>query len=379
MTGSFEQKTIDSKKVMATPRSVKIWIDLDNTPHVPFFIPIIRELERRDYQVVLTARDAYQVCELADIKQLRYVKIGRHYGKKKIWKLFGLLWRTVQLIPFYLHQRPVLALAHGSRSLFLLGNLLRIPTVVVMDYEHTGHFRPSRPRWRIVPEALAGEISFSKAGRLRYYRGIKEDVYAPEFKPDPSILDELGLRKDNKIVIAVRPPADEAHYHCQESDKLLYELMLRICQTPGIQAILLPRNKRQELTFKENHPEWFVGGRTIIPPRVVDGLNLLWFSDLAVSGGGTMNREAAALGVPVYSIFRGKIGMIDRILEKKGQLKIIRNNEEVWTKIQFIRRDKIWPGISPPREALKDIVDNIEEIIWIEKGRPYEKKKFGGG
>jgi len=45
---------------------MKIWIDLDNTPHVPFFKPIIRELEKRGHEVVLTARDAFQVCELAD-------------------------------------------------------------------------------------------------------------------------------------------------------------------------------------------------------------------------------------------------------------------------------------------------------------------------
>jgi predicted glycosyltransferase len=355
---------------MSNRRPIKIWIDLDNTPHVPFFVPIIRELERRGYPVVLTARDAYQVCELADKKGLPCMKIGRHYGKTKIKKLLGVMWRSLQLAPFALRHKPGLALAHGSRSQFLLGNLFRIPTVLIMDYEHSGHFRPSRPRWRIVPEALAGVEYYSGKERIRYYRGIKEDVYAAEFRPDPSLPDELGLRASNDIVIAVRPPADEAHYHCRESDQLFRELMSRILQTPGVRAILLPRNKRQESAYRESHPEWFIDQRTIVPPRVVDGLNLLWFSDLAVSGGGTMNREAAALGVPVFSIFRGKIGMVDRALERDGKLTIIHQVEEVWTKIPFLRRDKTGPVDPRRREALGDIVGHIEDIIRIEHKLP---------
>ena len=113
---------------MSTIPATKIWIDLDNTPHVPFFLPIIRELRSRGHIVFLTARDAYQVCELADKKNLQYVKIGRHYGKNKIMKLFGLLLRTVQLAPFYLRHRPRLVIVHGSRSLLFLCNFIRIPS-----------------------------------------------------------------------------------------------------------------------------------------------------------------------------------------------------------------------------------------------------------
>lgn len=350
--------------------SVKIWIDLDNTPHVPFFIPIIRELKRRGHKVFLTARDAFQVCELADKKNLPYVKIGHHYGKNKIMKLLGLLWRSVQLVPFYLRYRPKLGLTLGSRSQFLLCKLLRIPTIHVLDYEHARHFRSSRFDWRIIPEVMSNSKLFSKHENIRYYRGIKEDVYAPEFKPDPSLLVDLGFRQDD-IIIIVRPPANEAHYHNPEGDKLLDELMSRINKTPEICTVLLPRNHRQELAFKKCHPEWFADDKTIVPPRVVDGLNLLWFSDLVVSGGGTMNREAAALGIPVYSIFRGKIGAIDRMLEKEGRMTMIHSIDEVWTNIQFNRRDKNQLPDNQPRDALKDVINNIEEIIKIERIHPY--------
>jgi len=354
-----------SQKRMATTRRVKIWIDLDNTPHVPFFIPIIRELERRGYQVVLTARDAFQVCELADEKEIRYTKIGHHYGKNPFMKVFGLVWRSLQFLPYYMRQRPALALSHGARSQILLCNVLRIPTVLITDYEHGRTAPMAFPRWLIVPDSLFGHRFPLKPNHLRLFRGIKEDVYVPEFKPHLSLLEELGLRHD-ETVITVRPPASEAHYYNPDSDVLLVELMSRICRTPGVRAVLLPRTKQQELSLRADYPEWFKDGKTIVPPRAVDGLDLIWNSDLVVSGGGTMNREAAALGVPVYSIFRGKTATVDRRLEQEGRLTLIRSVEEVRTKILFTRRDKSSLPNNKPRPALDDIVNYIEEIIRTE-------------
>jgi predicted glycosyltransferase len=345
---------------------MKIWIDFDNTPHVPFFKPIIRELERRGFKVVITARDAYQVYELADKMNLQYIKIGRHYGKSAVKKLLGLVWRAFQLAPFCLRERPDLALSHGSRSQGLLSNLLRIPSVIVFDYEHARNILIARARWLIAPEALSGENKLSKIKRIRFYRGIKEDVYVPQFKPDPALLEELGIC-GGEILMTVRPPAAAAHYYNPESDKLLLELMSRICQTPGIRVILLPRNHLQELAFKANYPSWFIEDKTIVPAKAVDGLNLLWLSDLVVSGGGTMNREAAALGVPVYSIFMGKTGAVDKMLEKEYRLTLIRSVEDIWTKIRFVKRDKSQTPNNQPRAALEDIVNYIEEILRVER------------
>jgi len=354
------------QKRTAAKLRTKIWIDLDNTPHVPFFIPIIRELERRGHQVLLTARDAFQVYELADKKRLHYTKIGHHYGKNPLMKIFGLLWRSAQLMPFYLRHRPDLTVSHGSRSQTLLCNLFRLPTVEINDYEHARTIPLARPLWEIVPKVLLYEKHYSKPKHVRYYRGIKEDAYVPEFKPDLSLLDELGLPHD-EMVITVRPPANEAHYYNPESDLLFIELMSRIRQTAGVRAVLLPRHHLQEQALRAENPEWFRNGKTIVPPRAVDGLDLIWLSDLVVSGGGTMNREAAALGVPVYSIFRGKTGAVDRGLEQEGRLTLIKTTEEVWTRIQFTPREKSCLPDNKPRPALADIVNYIEEIIQIER------------
>jgi predicted glycosyltransferase len=345
---------------------MKIWIDLDNTPHVPFFKPIIRELERRGFRVVLTARDAFQVCELATQTGLAYTKIGRHYGKNRFMKVWGLFWRSLQLLPFVLRERPALGLSHGSRGQILLCNLLRIPTIMVMDYEHAQTPPLVRPRWEIVPDVLFNHSLHCKTkARIRTYKGIKEDVYAPEFKPDADLVQQLGLNGGN-IIVTVRPPANEAHYHNPESETFFVEFMKRVFSTPGLKAVLLPRNKNQEAQIRSSFPEWFKDSKVIVPKGAVDGLNLLWYSDLVVSGGGTMNREAAALGVPVYSIFRGKIGAVDRQLQSEGRLTMIEKLEDVHQKVILETRPKYQRPEAGSRRALQEVVDHIEKIARIE-------------
>ena len=348
---------------------MKIWIDLDNTPHVPFFKPILRELENQGFSVLLTARDAFQVCELATRSNLAYTKVGRHYGKNRILKVGGLVWRSMQLLPFVLREKPALGLSHGSRAQILLCNLLRIPTVMIMDYEFAQTPLLLRPRWEIVPEVLFNEdLHCANRERIRTYQGIKEDVYAPEFTPDPSLRDELHLNGSD-VIVTVRPPANEAHYHNPESEAFFVEFMNRLCGTSGARAVLLPRNKSQEAQIRSAWPKWFADSKVVIPARAVDGLNLLWHSDLVVSGGGTMNREAAALGVPVYSIFRGKIGAVDRQLQSEGKLTLIERIEDVQTRICIQSGKKEGRLDAKPRNALQDIVRHVQEIVKLDCSR----------
>ena len=349
----------------ASACSGKIWIDLDNTPHVPFFKPIIRELKQAGFDVLLTARDAFQVCELADRSGLKYTRIGRHYGKNRLLKVTGLLWRSLQLIPTVLRERPMLAVSHGARSQIFLANLLRIPTVLIMDYEHAKTPPMVRPKWEIIPDSISASSLYVPAERVRTYSGIKEDVYAAEFQPAPDFAETLGLSATN-IIVTVRPPATEAHYHNPESELLFVEFMKMLHETPGTQAVLLPRNKKQADEITQNWPQWFENGKVIIPKTAVDGLNLLWHSDLVVSGGGTMNREAAALGVPVYSIFRGPIGAVDKRLAAEGRLHLITSVAEVRQKIRLAKRDTSAASLNSGKAALQNIIDHLRTIASIE-------------
>ena len=193
----------------------KIWIDLDNSPHVPFFKPIIDELQKHRFSVSVTVRDCFQVCGLADLHKLKYQSIGEHYGKNVILKIVGLLIRSGQLLPAVLKYKPDIAVSHGSRSQVLLSSILRIPSIVIADYEFTQKI--AQPSYIMVPELMPDSALSAYTGSILKYPGIKEDVYVPSFKPDPGILNELEIRKDD-IVVTVRPPATEAHYHNPESE-----------------------------------------------------------------------------------------------------------------------------------------------------------------
>ena len=340
----------------------KIWIDLDNSPHVPFFIPIKRELEERGYDVVLTSRDAYQVTELVELHGLKCKKIGRHFGKNKFMKVLGVVTRALRLLPFLIKERPNLAVSHGSRAQILASSLLGIKSIVLADYEFVQDLVIFRPSWVIVPEIIPDESVGRRKDHILKYQGIKEDVYVPAFKADPSVRDELGLT-DKDLVVSIRPPASEAHYHRHESDELFAVVMEYLESQPDIKIVLLPRNARQEAEVREKWPVLISQRRVIIPEHVVDGLNLIWFSDFVVSGGGTMNREAAAMGVPVYSIFRGKIGAVDRYLSEQGRLILIETPQDVASKMKLARRNVKGAFQSNNRPALQNILEFIVSIV----------------
>jgi len=343
--------------------AMKIWIDLENTPHIPFFRPIISELRKRGHQVVLTARDGYQTCEMAGFHALDYQQIGRHYGRHLMTKVWGLLFRSAQLLRFARHEKPGLALNLGSRSQNLAAKLAGIPVVEIMDYEHTAESALLESRWYLTPRIVCAAVYNGKASqRIRTYDGIKEDVYVSDFQPDASILELLDLR-DAKVVVAARPPATEAHYHNAEAELLFARFIERALECPDAKTVLLPRNLRQEAHLRSRHPQWFASRKLIVPKGVVDGLNLIWHSDLVVSGGGTMNREAAALGVPVYSVFRGPVGAVDRLLCEQQRLVMIETSEDVDRYIQLVPRNKGRMPDAPASSALTDILQHLNAII----------------
>ena len=339
----------------------RIWIDLENTPHVPFFIPLIEELHTRGHEVVLTARNAYGVCELLAFHHLDCKVVGRHYGKHRAAKVFGAFVRATQLMWWISGQKIDLAVSHGSRTQVICGNVLRIPSLVILDYEFTAKMGFIRPDWIFVPQVIPNSGQLRPRRQVLRYPGMKEDVYLPCLKPDPALKDQLGL-EENDIVVTVRPPATEAHYHNPEADVLLEAALNLLTQAPDVRVILLPRNEAQAVTLREAWGTWIAQRKIIIPEHAVDGMNLIWFSDLVISGGGTMNREAAALGVPVYSIFRGQIGAVDRQLQREGRLTLIESVEDIGEKIVITRRQKNEGKIRHDSRTLQAIVEGILSV-----------------
>jgi uncharacterized protein len=343
-------------------RGKKIWIDIDNSPHVPFFLPIIDELRNEGFELLLTARDMYQVCELLKFYKLPCKVIGGHYGKNKALKVLANCSRAIQLIPTAAKFRPDLALSHGSRAQVLVCKALGIRTLMMHDYEHSTKTGFLEADWTFMPDVIPDKVMSKRKERTLKYPGLKEDVYVPRFQPDPSILSHLGISPDD-LVITLRPPATEAHYHNPESEELFAATLRRIANEPHVRAVTLPRNARQEKQLREKWADLVASGRMIIPETPVDGLNLIWFSDLVISGGGTMNREAAALGVPVYSLFRGKIGAVDQYLADNGRLTMLESVEDVRDKIILTRWNRPANSDNGNRPALRCIVNNIIKIM----------------
>jgi predicted glycosyltransferase len=263
--------------------------------------------------------------------------MGKHLGKNKIMKILGTLSRTVQLLVHAKKRKPSLALSMGSRSQLMAASILRLPYIAITDYEHAQRLFFSKPTIWLIPEVLNTPESWFHESKVIPYPGIKEDVYVPYFKPDPALLRDLHIRASD-ILVTIRPPATEAHYHNPESEVLFVKAVEYLSAKPDLQMIILPRSESQREWIRREWTSLCDTGKIHMPSAVVDGLNLIWHSDLVISGGGTMNREAAALNVPVYSIFRGKIGAVDDYLSKDGRLSMIESIDDIEKKIILRKR-----------------------------------------
>ncbi len=346
------------------PNRRKIWIDLDNSPHVPFFAPIIEELEKRGYSILLTVRKYAQVFELVDLFHLTCKRVGQHYDGSRLVRLAGLLSRALQLVPHIRSEKPDLAVSHCSRAQLIVSAALGIPSLMLGDYEFSKSYALAsvRPTWLMCPDVIPQTALDCDRDRLLTYPGLKEDVYVPRFKPDPSIRVQLGLGSED-LVITLRPPADNALYHRPQSDELFRIVVDFLGNHPKTRMVLLPRHERQVAFAHRTWPHLFETRKIIIPEHAANGLNLIWHSDLVISGGGTMNREAAALGVPVYSIFCSKIGAVDRYLAEKGRLVILKSASDVRNKIQLTRRSLPANPMKGNNAVLDAIVNAVVSIM----------------
>jgi hypothetical protein len=334
----------------------RIWIDLDNTPHVPFFEPIVRRLRERGHEVVLTARDAYNVRELLGLSQLKAAVIGRHLGKNRAMKLAGTFERAARLAAWASSCKPSLAVSHGSRAQMLAAKVLRVKSVVIADYEHVAHIM--RADHAIVPTLIPREVAGRIANDVMTYPGIKEDVYASAFMPDPEFEHVNALPRD-KVIVTVRPPATEAHYHTRHSDQLFAATLELLAASAHTHTVLLPRSALQLRDIVRRFGALAQRAGLTVPSGALNGLDLVWHSDLVISGGGTMNREAAALGVPVYSIFGGQIGAVDRWLAAHGRLRLLESASDVTTGIALVKRARLPHRNTRRTAALERVVEHI--------------------
>ncbi|HEX8118700.1 MAG TPA: DUF354 domain-containing protein [Pyrinomonadaceae bacterium] len=310
-----------------------IWIDLANSPHVPFFRALVEEFGARGHEVLVTAREFAQTVELAEAAGLRPEVLGGHGGGKLSGKAGNLVGRAWALARWAKGKGFGLAVGHNSYSQVLAARALGLRAVTLMDYEHqpANHLAFRLASRVVVPESFPEEAlrRFGAGPRkVRRYRGIKEDVYLADFEPDPwfggLLMKRFGIDVSLDTLVVVRPPAREALYHRFENE-LFGELLTRLLSSPNVKVVLLARTDAQ----REEIVSRFGAGNLFAPREALDGANLVAAADLLVSAGGTMNREAAALGVPAATVYAGRWAALDERLVREGRLKRIATREDI--------------------------------------------------
>jgi hypothetical protein len=301
---------------------VKVWVDFTNSPHVLVLRPIIERLRGAGHEVEVTARDFAQTLELCDRFGIDHTPIGRHRGGSLAGKARGLADRSLALVRWARGRGFDLAIGHGSNDVTIAAKLLRIPSSTMFDYEwatvqHNVNCRLARAV--VVPKMIPPErlYRYGARGKIRAYEGLKEEYYLADFEPDPAVLEQLGLNAAEPIAV-VRTPPVVSLYHRFEND--LFGEVLRRLQ--GRQTVVLPRTPEQRAELARN-------GGFIVPEHAIDAQSLIAYADLVVSAGGTMNREAVAIGTPVFTVFEGRLGAVDEQLIAHGRLKRLESADDV--------------------------------------------------
>jgi predicted glycosyltransferase len=299
---------------------------MDNSPHVFLLTPFVKSLEKKGHSVRITARDYAQTIDLLKNSDLSFTKIGTHGGANKWNKVLNLLKRIGKLLIFARRENFHMAINHGSRAQSVACKILRIPCFIGMDYEHTESNLFSICATRIwIPELLfpasLASIGIRKE-RVLTYAGIKEQFYLQNFEPDPLFKKKHDIPEE-KILVVLRPPAEMANYHDHKSEILIKLIIERLRSNDLLFTICTPRTPQQKSRLKKFESKSFK-----VNDATLDGKNLAYFADIMISGGGTMNREAAYFGAHVYSIFSGRRPMLDTELQKLGLLTFVELPEQ---------------------------------------------------
>jgi len=299
---------------------VRVWIDVSNSPQVPFVRPLLALLEERGHEAHVTTRDYAQTIELLRLHGIEHHVVGpAHAGASAMRKARALASRLRALRRFARPRRFDLALSHASHELPLVARSLGVPSSYAFDYEfaRVQHGLGCRAARRVlVPESLPPErlaALGARESKVRRYPGLKEEYYLSDFEPDPSVFDELGLDR-RRVVVVVRTPPEVSLYH-RHGNPLFGGVLGVLGSDPAVQAVVLPRTHEQRAAIRS-----LALPSLVVPEHAIDAQSLVALSDLVVSAGGTMNREAVALGVPAYTTFAGRIGAVDEQLIRDGRL-----------------------------------------------------------
>jgi predicted glycosyltransferase len=354
--------SVDASATRANP----VWIDIENPPQVQYLLPLVRAFRRNSHDVLVTARDYGIAFDLLRQNRIDFYPVGQHFGASKFAKVVGNLRRSLVLRRYVSRVgRPRLVVS-ASRSAALAARSLGVPSFVVCDYEHVNLavFRASGS-YILYPDVISSD-AFAARGfprdRLLPFRGMKEDLsfadvdFAAE---PPAEFSELTTHSLPRVLI--RPPAEESHYHRKESSNVARSVLQHFSSRDDCVVIYSPRYEWQIESLWRN--EWEV--QPVVLRTAIPFVPLLKSVDVVVSGGGTMTREAAYLGVPAISIFHGTPAGVDAYLESLGRLIIIHELADL-ERLDVGSLPKSTP-LCHQKDAAHELVSLIERFMASER------------
>ncbi len=329
---------------------MRVWVDLTNSPHVLVFRPLIRLLRERGHEVEVTAREYAQTLELLELHGIEATPIGRHGGRSALGTAVGELGRLPALRRWAKPRRFDLALAHGSHDLTLTARSLGISSATTFDYEFAWlqHQLGVRAATRVVvPEAIPPErlAPYGALKKLHRYPGLKEEYYLADFEPSP-----VEVPAGRRLVVARTPP-EVSLYH-RHGNPLFLSVLQRLGKDERAQVVVLPRTDEQRAQVRGLRLPSIT-----VPDRAVEAQSLIAAAAAVVSAGGTMNREAVALGTPVYTTFSGRLGAVDEQLIREGRLVQLRDPSQLEL-----------DDLPPRRERLRRDPNLLLDLLLGERG-----------
>jgi hypothetical protein len=277
------------------------WIDIFNGPHVHFFQSIDNYVNR----TILTARNYKPIPELLDLYDVPATIIGEHGGKDIHQKLLTSSQRIIELANFMknksvdivLHKHSVeaarVAWGYAIPSISFIDNELMVPQNMLVCPLSNVLIAPIA-----ISQYVLRNFTPSHVGILQF-DGVAEVANVSDFTPDEQVLDRFDLDINKPIVVIRGEPILAAYNHGQSLvDALVHKIHTDV---PDAQIIRLNRAGEE---MSKDHP-------------VVDARSLCYYSDLVISGGGTLTREAALLGTRAITFFDHPLAVDRYLIHKK--------------------------------------------------------------
>ncbi len=350
--------------------TMKLWIDLSNAPHAQFFSGFIEQLRRSEHKILVTSREIDHLPEILNSKGIEHKVVGEHGGGSLKGKLKASSKRIYELTDVISQFDPDISISKHSVEAPRVAYGLDIPSILICDNEH--EVAPNKLSFSIVDEIIVPSFVSEKKlinqganpEKITQYNGFSELAHIDNFNPNPNVLKNLDLEQDQEIVVIRTEPVN-ANYYEDNKRSIAHEIIPRLKEELDPEIVLFPRTEDQRKRLSRFDVK--------IPDNTVDALSLLYYSDLMIGAGGTMNRESVALGTPAISTYSQRLLSVTKHLLKKDLLEHQRSPKMIVEKSRDLigtdlrNLEELDECISPLNVLRSSIIEMLDQFGELEK------------